>query len=209
MAAFKDLVPFNKVVNKFKVQIVNYALPSSAPGRTISFSMISPESVSETPSTPNFDTYDIPGRSSPPVSYSGGEQRTLSFTLSLHRDLLDVNSNYMMNADSSITAGYSSEKALSDNFAALINQLKALNYPRYSSAGLIPPTVYCKIGNDLRIRGYCSVTFDYKRPIDKYGRFMAVDVTFDFTEVLDVSWSADEIINGMKRYVTYYDKDLR
>lgn len=174
------------------ISIVNMALPSGDPNRLMEFGKILPEDIAETPSLPVFTPYDIAGRSSPPQSYSGGEARSISFTLSLHRDLFSL----------------SSEKATSDNFNGIINRLRAMNYPVYTAAGVVSPKVFVKIGDFLRIRGIPQVTFNFKRPVS-HQRFMAVDVTFTVTEVLDISWSATEVMEGMERFVIWAPEELR
>ena len=100
-------------------------------------------------------------------------------------------------------------------FHIFLNKLRALNYPVYSSNGIIPPKVYLKIGGDsnnglggLRLKGYCTTNINYDGII-KYNSLISATVDFTFTEVVDIAWSATEVINGMQRYVKWMDPMVR
>lgn len=118
----------------------------------------------------------------------------------------------------SAAASRSNAKAEADataRFHLFLNKLKALNYPIYNSNGIIPPKVYLKIGGDsnsglggLRLKGYCTTNVNYDG-IVKYNSLISATVDFTFTEVVDIAWSATEVINGMQRYVQYMDKTIR
>lgn len=138
------------------------------------------DNFNETPSQPNFSPVDIPGRSSPPQAYNSGETRTISFNVQLHRDIISSGSEFLASLE----------------FSTLLNRLKALNYPSYSVSGVVPPKATVIMNQDVICVGYVSTTLDYKRPIDRYGRYMVVDVHFTVSEVLDVSKDANQIRFG-------------
>lgn len=224
---------------KSQISFINLALPKNSPQRIIKFKGLSVENFSDTPSAPLFNGYDVPGRSSPIQAYQGGESRTLSFTLQLHRDMLSIishvdnnQSNYPNsendkdaesrngaiqdgNIDVIFTALKNTGKTddpelrLSMEFRDLINQFKAMNYPRYSKAGVVPPLIFCEIGTNVRIKGIPNITVDYKRPIDRFGRYMAVDINVSITEVLERSFDATEVIGNMNRYFKIYHPQVR
>lgn len=314
--------------------IINLALPEDDVNRKIHIYGYQAESYTETPSTPNFDSIDIAGRSSPIAYYNGGSARSISFSMMFHRDLVspwssairyanqpagleidpETDSKYTsmfltdavddihgashettdelilryarawseLNAARDVTDGkYVSRKrdaeasfwqissnkielptgmyswGLNDRgwewwlkaneqaeanatarFHLFLNKLKALNYPVYTSAGIVPPKVYLKIGGDsnveyienadggsmkdprpiittdggiiggLRLKGYCTTDFEYDG-IVKYNSLISCTVNFNFTEVVDQAWSAPEIIDGMQRYVQWMEQSDR
>lgn len=139
------------------------------------------DNFNESPSQPEFSGVDIPGRSSPPQAYTGGSTRTISFNVQLHRDIVSAGSEFLASLE----------------FSKLLNRLKAFNYPNYSPSGVIPPKATIILNQDITCVGYLSTTFDYKRPIDRYGRYMIVDVHFSMHEVLDISKSANQVRSGV------------
>jgi hypothetical protein len=94
-------------------------------------------------------------------------------------------------------------KEIAKEFDELLLKLKALNYPIYTDHGVVTPRVYICIGDSIKLKGYASVTFTYDRPID-FQQFMVANVTFQCQEVVDIAWSAQEVIGGMTRYVTWH-----
>lgn len=225
---------------KPSISFINLALPKNSPQRIIKFRGLAVENFSDTPSIPLFNGYDIPGRSSPVQSYQGGEARTVSFTLSLHRDILSDYSHILNNQskfpsnkkkqssiikrsngkvqDGNISVIFTASKGvkksnkeeqLSIEFRDLINQFKAMNYPRYSKSGVIPPNVFCEIGTSIRIKGIPNITIDYKKPIDRFGRYMSVDINVSITEVVERSFDATEVIGNMNRYYKIYHPVVR
>lgn len=124
-------------------------------------------------------------------------------------------------------------------FHLFLNKIKALNYPVYTSSGIVTPKVYLKIGGDTE-DSYIKMahaTSNGKVPspilttsgdmiggirlkgycnanvnydgIVKYNSLISCSVDFTFTEVVDQAWSATEIIGGMKRYVQWMDQTTR
>lgn len=95
----------------------------------------------------------------------------------------------------------------SARFQTFINKIKALNYPVYSPAGVVAPQVYLKIGETLRLKGYCETSITWQN-ISKFNNLISANVTFNFTEVVDQAWSATEVITGMQRYIKWMDRGL-
>ena len=95
----------------------------------------------------------------------------------------------------------------SARFQTFINKIKALNYPVYSPSGVVAPQVYLKIGETLRLKGYCETSITWQN-ISKFNNLISANVTFNFTEVVDQAWSATEVITGMQRYVKWMDRGL-
>lgn len=100
-------------------------------------------------------------------------------------------------------------------FHLFMNKIRALNYPVYHSNGIIPPKIYLKIGGDsnsglggIRLKGYCTTNINYDG-IVKDNSLISTTVDFTFTEVVDIAWSATEIINGMQRYTQWMDPLVR
>lgn len=96
-------------------------------------------------------------------------------------------------------------------FHQFINQLKALNYPEYTSTGIVPPKVFLRVGDgmtestrlgSLQLKGFCTTEFKYTGEV-KFNSLVAAEVQFTFTEVVDQSWSAQEVQGGMMRYVNF------
>lgn len=127
-------------------------------------------------------------------------------------------------ANPTVTKRYSSEWAKSNaegeadataRFHLFMNKIKALNYPVYTPSGIIPPKIYLKIGGDegstmggLRLKGYCTTNINYDG-IVKHNSLISASVDFTFTEVVDIAWSAPEVIDNMQRYITWMDAGLR
>lgn len=96
-------------------------------------------------------------------------------------------------------------------FHQFINQLRALNYPEFTKNGIVPPKVFLRIGDgmspsnrlgSIQLKGYCTTSIEYTGET-KFDSLVAATVSFEFTEVLDQSWSATEVVNGMMRYANF------
>ena len=123
--------------------------------------------------------------------------------------------SYRNTDEASVYHNLKAEADATARFHIFLNKLKALNYPVYSSNGIIPPKVYLKIGGDsnnglggLRLKGYCTTNVNYDGLV-KYNSLISATVDFNFIEVVDIAWSAPEVINGMQRYVQWMDPTIR
>lgn len=179
-------------MDKVVISIVNMALPAGNPNRVIEFGEVLPNNITETPSHPRSVPYDIEGRSSPPQSYTGGGSRSVSFSLSLHRDLFLQ----------------STEQETADYFDRLIYKIRALNYPVYTDSGVIAPKAFLKIGDAIKISGIPRTDITYKRPVANK-KPIAIDVTISVVEALEVSWSGDDVVEGVENYVSWGSEELR
>lgn len=213
--------------------IINLSLPEGDANRKIHIYGYQADSYSETLSSPNFESMDIAGRSSPIAYYNGGGARSVAFTMLFHRDMVSPWSaairtmdqpagievdmgtdsefvNTFLNDEANMSLpsnevqnlvnkyaeqwssayggsrstidrngqtwkrNYGSSNSLFDKngnlnsngnawwklansqaeanatarFHLFLNKIKALNYPVYTSAGVIPPKAYLKIGGD-------------------------------------------------------------
>ena len=149
-------------------------------GESLTLKNVMPTDLAIGPSQANYSPQTVSGRSSPVHSYGSGDIRTLSFNLSLHRDMFEGKS----------------EKAISDEYQKTLDFFDALNYPVYTGSGVIPPQCYCRILKTTNIKGYASTHYTLKKPIDRYGRYIHADISIEITEILNVSWDATEIANG-------------
>jgi len=155
------------------------------PPRAINFYGLAPDDITESHSA-NFEPIDIMGRSSPIAVYSGGGGRTVDISLDIHEDYLKEYSNQMGKAD----------------IREFVAEVKALTYPRYQGGVVIPPRVFIKIGEFFRMKAYCgSVSVSWKKPI-RDGKYIVAGLSMNFTEILSVSFSADEVSSGkdLERY---------
>lgn len=212
----------SKNMYDYGISLVNLSLPKNGTGRVLRFKGIYPESVSETPSAPIYGGQDIPGRSAPVQYYQGGEVRTVSFSFQLHRNVFvnlapaldnevfpDVGkikrySNPKITLDGKNLTGANSSGASTDNFRAVLRVLEAMNYPRYSKGGVVPPLVYCELGKShIKIKGYPNITVEYQLPISPKGFYMSAMINVSISEVLQKSWDSSEVIDNRKRYKSY------
>lgn len=146
---------------------------------TVSFDCVTPESVSETPFANTFNTINFLGRT-PGSMFNGVNPRQVNFRIKLIAD--------------SILANSLQEQV--DKYLELINILKSLAIPTYSSNGTIPTMVYCQVGNFLTITGeYTMGTINYSGPI-RNGVFCIAEFDISIKAVLDKSISANEVLDG-------------
>jgi len=159
------------------------------PPRSINFYGITPDEVTESHSA-SFDPQDIRGRSNPLAAYSGSGARTTSLSIDVHEDYLRMYSKSL-------------EKARLVDF---IGQIKALTYPRYQSGIVIAPKVFIKIGEFFLMKAYCSqVSVTWKKPLRENKYYVSANISMDFSEILSISFSADEVATGMDlgRYIDW------
>lgn len=158
----------------FKSYIINLATDTWVPLPVL------PESVTESVSA-SWSPTSIPGRSASYYTYAGTNNRTLSFSFTLHRDLL-----------SELSTG-------SYDFNNIPNYLKSLCYPEYSSSLVRPPVCILKLADVIKMRGICtSVTVTHQLPLrnlvnsritsanfseDKKIQYNYLNVSLQFTEV--------------------------
>lgn len=129
-----------------------------------------PDSVSDT-MTALWQTQQVIGRTSPVSIYSGADDRKISFSMKLHRDM-------RIPSDSGLV-----ENTVDD----VITLLRSGIYPIYVSSGLYPPVTTFKFG-DLIARGKLeSVSINWQPPIVA-GGYKLCDVS--------ISLSSPSVYNG-------------
>ena len=160
-----------KNVHKMVLTNLTFGAPQS-----ISFYGILPDEFSESHSA-LFDTIEIKGRSNPLAAYSGSSARTVSITVTIHEDYL-----------AEFMGGYA-------DIRQFIGAIRSITYPEYRGTLTVPPKVLLRIGQFLKIQGYCSsCTVTWKKPI-RDGRFIVADVSFEIVEALTNSYTASEVFS--------------
>lgn len=135
-----------------------------------------PEQVTESISA-SWQTQSILGRSSPLAAYAGTDLKRVNFELELHRDFLtgsySLTNSALSNAGGSLSrqaAGLQKQSGRGpfDTRTWYVNVNKMLQmacYPQYTTAGLIPPTVYFIFGQMI-LKGFVeNYSTSWKKPI--------------------------------------------
>lgn len=157
----------------FPAYILNKTIDVNVKGYQIPI-LWSPTSVSESVNA-SFDQQNIPGRSSPVISYSytGARQVSISFT---------VTADYL-------PAGFSS-------VADYCNCIKALEYPKYEGQIVTSPNSSLHLPN-IDIDGVCSsVAIEYKTDRYTRDRGQAAEISLTFLEVMESIKGSINIITG-------------
>lgn len=129
-----------------------------------------PESIDDNNSA-NFDSISIRGRSSPLRAYDSSGPRSISVSFKMHEDF---------------TPG-----GLQD----MVNSLRALTYPKYSSR-VYAPKVYARFAM-ISFYGICtSVGINWEPPI-RDGQYLVATVDLSFETTEDTAPSASEVEYGM------------
>ena len=143
-----------------------------------------PDTISDVMSS-TFQSTTALSRSAPVWSYANSGPRTVSFTLDLHRDIMEDINTEVSNLKDNVV-----DFTDSDYVDILLNHLQACALPKYSvyktgSKVVEPPQVAIKMGNDIFVRGIIngSITVAYQKPILDNGKYASVKVTFSVTEV--------------------------
>lgn len=168
---------------------------------------IYPEAISDTLAS-NFGQTNALSRTAPVFTYQNSGPRTVSVSLSLHRDMMDdVNRNVSNLKDDVI------DFSGNDYIDVLINYLQSVALPRYrnyssGSKSVIPPMVAVRFGNELFIKGVVTsgITVTYKKPILSNNKYALVDIQFTVSET--DPYDADSILaEGSFRGITRSFKD--
>lgn len=118
-----------------------------------------PDEVSDSQSA-IWSSTQILGRSSPLAAYTGTDARKISFSMTLHREMLGSNNI--------------------DKINHILVLLKRALYPEYQSPGLIPPRIRVVLGQ-LAVEGVLeNVSFNWKKPIVD-GFYSVCDVSVNIT----------------------------
>ena len=169
---------------------------------------IYPESISDTIAS-NFGQTNALSRTAPVFTYQNSGPRTVTVSLSLHRDMMnDLNKN-VSNLKSADVVDFSGD----DYIDVLIKHLQSVALPRYrvytsGSKSVIPPMVCVRFGNELFIKGVVTsgITITYKKPILSNNKYALVDVQFTISET--DPYDADTVLaEGSFRGITRSFKD--
>lgn len=139
-----------------------------------------PESISD--SLPASFSQTTPlSRSAPIFAYSNSGPRSVSVSLSLHRDMM-----------SQINYGVSNinlnEIELGDDYVdTLVKHLQAIALPKYASATKMvnPPMIALRFGNEIYIKGVVNggINVTYSGPLLPNNKYALVDISFTVYEV--------------------------
>ncbi len=142
-----------------------------------------PESITDALGS-TFASTTILARTAPIVSYSYSGPRTLSFNLTLHRDMVDqVNKTNLTFLDGAPVVSIGD-----DYIDVLVKYLQASALPSYGDAKdkmVNPPQVAVRFGSQIFIKGIINseISVTYSGPITKDGKYQLLDLTFSIQEV--------------------------
>lgn len=137
----------------------------------------SPDSIQDTMNS-TFDQTTPLGRSAPVYTYSKSGPRSVQFSMTLHRDMMD-----------DINEGYSNAKqgVGEDYVDNLIRALQAIALPKYnlSNKAVEPPLVAIRIENQIFIKGVVTsgIGLTYKKPILSNGKYALVTLSLTIEEI--------------------------
>lgn len=142
-----------------------------------------PESITDALGS-TFASTTILARTAPIVSYSYSGPRTLSFNLTLHRDMVDqVNKTNLTFLDGAPVVSIGD-----DYIDVLVRYLQASALPSYGDAKdkmVNPPQVAVRFGSQIFIKGIINseISVTYSGPITRDGKYQLLDLTFSIQEV--------------------------
>ena len=140
-----------------------------------------PESITDNMGS-SFNQTTALSRSAPVFTYANSGPRSVTFSLELHRDMVN---------DLNITAGNTNLKSnvvsqTDDYVDILIKELQSIALPRYNvnNRAVIPPRVAVRFGNELFISGVVTstITCTYGKPILSNGKYAKVSIGFTVSE---------------------------
>ena len=140
-----------------------------------------PESITDNMGS-SFNQTTALSRSAPVFTYANSGPRSVTFSLELHRDMVN---------DLNITAGNTNLKSnvvsqTDDYVDILIKELQSIALPRYNvnNRAVIPPRVAVRFGNELLISGVVTstITCTYGKPILSNGKYAKVSIGFTISE---------------------------
>ena len=140
-----------------------------------------PESITDNMGS-TFNQTTALSRSAPVFTYANSGPRSVTFSLELHRDMVN---------DLNITAGNTNLKSnvvsqTDDYVDILIKELQSIALPRYNvnNRAVIPPRVAVRFGNELFISGVVNsaIQCTYSKPILSNGKYAKVSIGFTISE---------------------------
>lgn len=154
-------------------------------GEHVSFNLV-PDSLQETYKPRFVSESGIYGRSTPLYFYIGGDDKTLSFSFSIHEDLLQ---------------GYSNNfSSVNRNIYTFLDKIKEFSRPVIKNEGrenqtLVPPQVYLQIGRQFAGTGFITTGWNYTVPY-RDGRYIKVDMSVSFTYQLEYNSPKASLYDG-------------
>lgn len=143
------------------------------------FIPVIPDSLSASYSA-NFQSVTTHGLIRPVRYYTGGSEKSVSFTIKMHEDLLHKDS---LHEDPQYKySNKSDEYANADsNLYALVDVIKRLSEPStdYKKQVLLPPKVYFQLGNQFAGTGHIDTSVSFSVPF-RNGRYIMADISFTF-----------------------------
>lgn len=134
-----------------------------------------------------FSTENILSRTAPVYTYSYSGPRSMTISLSLHRDMMNA-----FNFDNTKFIDHVNEMLGNDYIDTLVRYLQAMALPKYSAINasdtynkmVNPPLVAVRFGNSVFIKGIVNgdVQVTYSGPISKDGKYQEVSVSFTINE---------------------------
>lgn len=163
---------------------------------------VTPESIQNTASI-TFSQEAILGRSAPQVTFSNAGPRSQNVSLTLHRQLMDLENVNLAKEIFKDSEGneftdlrYTRDDKAIDVTDMLINSLAAATLPKYMDTykAIIPPSVRCRFGNESSIAGVLSdgVQQTSSGVWLKNGKMSTVQISFTILEVQP--YSADFVM---------------
>lgn len=138
-----------------------------------------PEDVSDDYSA-DFNSVKPLARANPIYIYTGGSDRSLSFSLKIHEDLLPNDIRFKTDG--------------APDLRKFINHIAALSYPVRLGGVIAPPRIYLKIGKFYSGFGYINTTISWSNIRD--GRYTLADLKFSFTAESSVPHFVQDVIVG-------------
>lgn len=144
------------------------------------FIPVIPDSLSASYSA-NFQRVTTHGLIRPVRYYTGGSEKSVSFTIKMHEDLMhkdlmheDLQYRYLNTSDEYANAG--------SNLYALVDVIKRLSEPNTDREKqvLLPPKVYFQLGNQFAGTGHIDTSVSFSVPF-RNGRYIMADISFTFT----------------------------
>jgi hypothetical protein len=129
-----------------------------------------PDSLSASYSA-NFQSVTTHGLIRPVRYYTGGSEKSVSFTIKVHEHLQYEYSNTKSDE-------YANTKS---NLYALVDVIKRLSEPNtdHDSQVLLPPKVYFQLGNQFAGTGHIDTSVSFSVPF-RNGRYIMADISFTF-----------------------------
>lgn len=144
------------------------------------FIPVIPDSLSASYSA-NFQSVTTHGLIRPVRYYTGGSEKSVSFTIKMHEDLLHKDSLHedpQYKYSNTKSDEYANTKG---NLYALVDVIKRLSEPStdYKKQVLLPPKVYFQLGNQFAGTGHIDTSVSFSVPF-RNGRYIMADISFTF-----------------------------